>query len=116
MVHVGPVTDLSFPAGVEAIADLAPVDDGTGPGWLVLDAGGVISRWDLAAGTCRAVATASVPQEPDHQAWGGHYLRRRLHVSASARFAAVVNDYGRLGEVIDLRAGRLEIGSPEGTR
>lgn len=87
MVQVGPVTDAGFPAGIEAIADLAPVDDEAGPGWLVLDAGGVISRWDLAAGTCRMLATASVPAEP------GHDLRRRRHVAASGLFAAVVNDY-----------------------
>jgi len=107
MVHVGPVTEVSFPAGVEAITDLAPVSDGAGPSWLVLDGGGVISRWNPAAGTCSALAAASVPDEPGHQAWCGHELRRRLHVAASARFAAVVNDYGRLGEVIDLRAGRV---------
>jgi hypothetical protein len=107
MVQVGPVTDAGFPSGIEAIADLAPVDDEAGSGWLVLDAGGVISRWDLAAGTCTTLAATSVPPEPGHQAWCGHDLRRRLHVSASGLFAAVVNDYGRLGEVIDLRAGRV---------
>ena len=107
MLQVGPVTDAGFPAGIDAIADLAPVDDEAGPGWLMLDAGGIISRWDLAAGTCQALAAASVPGEPGHQAWCGHDLRRRLHVAASGMFAAVVNDYGRLGEVIDLRAGRV---------
>jgi hypothetical protein len=114
MVQVGPVTDVGFPAGIEAIADLAPVDDGAGPGWLVLDAGGMVSRWDRAAGTCRVLATASVPGEPGHQAWCGHDLRRRLHVSASGLFAAVVNDYGRLGEVIDLRAGRVTMALDNG--
>ena len=114
MVQVGPVTDAGFPAGVEAIADLAPVDDEAGWGWLVLDAGGVISRWDLAAGTCRALAAASVPGEPGHQAWRGQDLRRRLHVSASGLFAAVVNDYGRFGEVIDLRAGRVTMALDNG--
>jgi hypothetical protein len=107
MVHVGPVTDAGLPAGMGPITDLAPVDDETGLGWLVLDADGMIARWDLASGTCRPLATASVPGEPDHQAWCGHNVRRRLHVSASALFAAVVNDYGRFGEVIDLRTGRV---------
>ena len=64
MVQVGPATEVGFPAGMAAIADLAPVDDAAGTGWLVLDAAGVISRWDLAAGTCRALVTASVPGEP----------------------------------------------------
>ena len=107
MVHIGPVTEVGFPAGITAIADLAPLDQEAGPGWLVLDAGGVISRWDRPAGPCTALAMASVPAEPDNQAWGGHELRRRLHVSAGARFAAVVNDYGRLGEVIDLHTGQV---------
>ncbi|HEV2377768.1 MAG TPA: hypothetical protein VGS19_37100 [Streptosporangiaceae bacterium] len=78
-----------------------------GSAWLVLDADGVISRWDLARGTCTEVATASVPAEPGHRPWCGHELRRRLHAAASGRFAAVVNDFGRLGEVIDLRDGRV---------
>jgi hypothetical protein len=114
MAQVGPVTSVSFPAGMEAIADLAPVEDEAGPGWLILDAGGVISRWDPAAGTCMALATASVPEEPDHLAWCGHELRQRLHASGSARFAAVVNDYGRLGEVIDLRAGQVTMSLDNG--
>lgn len=114
MVEVGPVTAVAFPTGIDAVVDLAPVDDEAGAGWLVLDAGGVISRWDPAAGTCRVLAAASVPGEPDHQAWCARELRRRLHVSASALFAAVVNDYGRFGEVIDLRAGRVTMALDNG--
>lgn len=107
MVRTEPVTVVDFPADIGAIADLAPVCDKAGVGWLVLDAEGVISRWDLAKTRATAVARASVPGEPDHQAWLGHELRRRLHVSRSGCFAAVVNDYGRFGEVIDLRDGRV---------
>ena len=111
---MGAVSDAGFPAGLEAIADIAPVDDEAGPGWLVLDAGGVISRSDLAAGTCRALAAASVPAEPGHVAWCGLDLRRRLHVSDFVLFAAVVNDYGRLGEVIDLQTGRVTMALDNG--
>lgn len=74
---------------------------------------GVVGRRDLAAGTCGALAAASVPAEPGHQAWSGHDLRR-LHVSASGLFAAVVNDYGRLGEVIDVRSGQLTMALDNG--
>ena len=112
--ETGPVTIAGFPVGLGTIADLAPVYDQAGLGWLVLDADGVISRWDLAESTRTAVATASVPEEPDHQAWCGHELRRRLHVSGSGLFAAVVNDYGRFGEVIDLRAGRVTMALDNG--
>jgi hypothetical protein len=114
MVQLGPVTAIGFPPGIGAIADLAPVDDEAGTGWLVLDANGLISRWDPAAGTCTALATASVPEEPDHQAWCEHELRRRLHVSAAGLFAAVVNDYGRFGEVIGLRAGPVTMALDNG--
>lgn len=79
-----------------------------------MDPDGVISRWNLAEGTCAAMARASVPGELGHQAWDGHELRRRLHVSGSGLFAAVVNDYGRFGEVIDLRAGRVTMALDNG--
>jgi hypothetical protein len=114
MVEVGPVTDAGFPAGVQAAADLAPVADEAGPGWLVLDAAGVISRWDQAAGTCVALAATSVPLEAGDRAWCGRDLQRRLHASASGLFAAVVNDYGRFGEVIDLRAGQVTMALDNG--
>lgn len=34
-------------------------------------------------------------------------LRRRLHASSCGDFAAVANDYGRHGQVLDLRSGRV---------
>lgn len=114
MVETGPVTAVGFPAGVGALADLAPFHDEAGLAWLVLDDDGVISRWDLAEGTATTVATATVPGEPGHQAWCGHELQRRLHVSGSGLFAAVVNDYGRFGEVIDLRAGQVTMALDNG--
>jgi hypothetical protein len=74
----------------------------------------VISRWDVAAGTCAAVAATSAPAEAGHKAWDGHELRRRLHVGGSGLFAAVVNDYGRFGEVIDLRSGQVTMALDNG--
>jgi len=107
MDEAGRVTDDNLPAGVAGVVDLAPVTGEEGPAWLVLDADGLISRWDPATGRCASLAATSVPDEPGHRPWDGHELRWRLHGSRSGRFAAVVNDYGRFGEVIDLRSGRV---------
>lgn len=47
--------------------------------------------------------------EPDHQPWCGHRLRRRLHACPLGRFAAVVDDYGHHGQVIDLQTGTVTL-------
>jgi hypothetical protein len=105
--EIGPVIESNLPANAGVVADMTPVAQAPGGDWLMLGKDGVISRWDLAEGTCIAVGRTSVPGEPDHAAWAGHRLRRRLHVSGTGRFVAVVNDYGRFGQVIDLEAGRV---------
>lgn len=105
----GEVREIPVPKGVGEVADLAPVSDGVRPVWLALDADGVISRWDLAAGVHEPLATTTLTAEQDREPWAGHRCRRRLHASANGMFAAVVNDYGRLGEVIDLRTGRTTL-------
>ena len=79
--------------------------DGTRPVWLLLAEDGRIGRFDAVSGAWDLLARASVPDEPDHEPWAGHRLRRRLHACPSGRFAAVVNDYGHHGQVIDLRTG-----------
>ncbi|MFI5707910.1 hypothetical protein [Kribbella sp. NPDC051620] len=99
------VQELSVPSDLGLIADLVPVDDGDRPVWLVLGEDGRISRWDLATGEHVSVGTTTVPAEPDREPWAGHELRRHLHASGDGSFAAVVNDYGRFGEVLDLRTG-----------
>jgi hypothetical protein len=53
------------------------------------------------------LAESSVPAEPDVLPWAGRALRRRLHASARGEFAAVVNDHGRRGQVLDLATGRV---------
>jgi hypothetical protein len=105
----GEVREIPVPKGVGEVADLAPVSDGGRPVWLVLDAGGAVSRWDMAAGVHEPVAATTLTTEQDREPWAGHRCRRRLHASANGMFAAVVNDYGRLGEVIDLRTGRTTL-------
>lgn len=55
------------------------------------------------------VARTSVRLEPHHKPWNRRVLKRRLHSSKRGEFAAVVNDYGRYGQVIDLRFGKVTI-------
>ncbi|MCE3033095.1 hypothetical protein [Streptomyces sp. CMSTAAHL-2] len=105
----GGVREVPVPAGVGEIADLAPVSGDRRPVWLVLGADGTIGRWDMTAGVHEPVAATSLATEPDREPWAGHRCRRRLHASGDGMFAAVVNDYGRYGEVIDLRTGRATL-------
>lgn len=92
---------------VGAVVDWTPVRAGASSSWLLLTADGRVARWDADTGAATALATHSVPDEPDHRPWPGAELRRRLHASDDARSAAVVNDHGRLGQVLDLVAGRV---------
>lgn len=101
------IIEVAFPAEVGVAVDVAPLVDGDRSTWLVLDADDRIGRWDLTAGSYRHLATATVPSEAGRQVWNGRTLRRRLHAAADGTFAAVVNDYGRFGEVLDLRSGRV---------
>ena len=63
---------------------------------------GVITYWSN-------LARADVDPEAAHQPWCNHVLRRRLHSSPNGDFAAVVNDYGRYGQIIDLRNGKITL-------
>lgn len=96
-------------------ADLAPAHGEGGSVWLLLTADGDIGRFDADSGDWRILARASVPREPDRRPWAGHELRRRLHASPRGNFAAVVNDYGRHGQVIDLRTGVVTLTLDGGT-
>lgn len=99
----GTVLRTTLPEPLRGLLDLAPA---AGRGWLVLTAGMRVARFDADGGAFELLASADVPGEPDHEPWAGHELRRRLYGSADGRFAAVVNDYGHHGAVIDLRTGR----------
>lgn len=102
---LGPITETTIPGEVGAVIDAAPIHAGNRSSWLLLSESGAIHHLDAGTGDIRQLAVAQVPAEPEHQAWTGHALRRRLHASRDGRFAAVVNDYGRHGRVIDLTTG-----------
>lgn len=106
------LADTPLPTGV---ADLAPVTAGSRPVWLLLSEDGQIGQFDADSGSWDPVAQTTVPTEPDRKPWAGHRLRRRLHGDPAGNFAAVVNDYGHYGQVLDLRTGRVTLTLHGGT-
>jgi hypothetical protein len=100
------VADVPLPV---AAAGLAPVAAGSRPVWLLLADDGQIGRLDAGSGEWHPLARATVPAEPGHEPWAGRRLRRRLYADPAGDFAAVVNDYGHHGQVIDLRTGEVTL-------
>ncbi|HCT75313.1 MAG TPA: hypothetical protein DGT23_01705 [Micromonosporaceae bacterium] len=96
------IVDTQLPV---AVVDFAVVDASTESVWLLLDDSGRIGRFHADADSWEVLAQCTVPDEPDHEPWAGRQLRRRLHVSRDGRFAAVVNDFGHHGQVLDLHTG-----------
>ena len=73
-------------------------------GWLLLTEDGSITRFDEESGACRRLASTNVPAEVSE--WRNP-VRRRMHVSRDGDFAAVLNDYARYGQLVDLRSGQV---------
>jgi hypothetical protein len=97
---------------VDVPLTVAPVDLAAIPSerrslWLLLTSDDQIVRLDAGTGTTTALAQATVAAEADDDP--RRPPRRRLHASADGRFAAVVNDYGQHGQVIDLHTGRATL-------
>jgi hypothetical protein len=88
------LTTVPLPAGAGAVADLAPVG---GSRWLVLGRDGRVGRWDPWSGNYVDLIDSTVPDAGT----------LRLHADPGGRFAAVVQDRGRTGAVLDVDAGRV---------
>jgi hypothetical protein len=102
-------TVVDGPLPVAAI-DFTPVAGESGSVWLLLDADGHIGRFDADTAQWSPLAQATVPvEEPEPQPWAGRRPSRRLHASLRGDFAAVVNDFGQYGQVIDLRTGEMTV-------
>jgi hypothetical protein len=100
------IVQWQLPDEVREVIDLVPFGTNDWSTWLVLTVDGKVAVVGPDERRCTVLATVDLLAEPDHQPWNGHVLRRRLHASACGRFAAIVNDYGRFGQVVDLdRAG-----------
>ena len=87
------------------LIDLAPAD--ALRRWYGLCADGTIVLFSTDWATAGPVATAPLVDEPDRTPWTGHTLRRRLHMAPSGRFAAMANDYGRFGVVVDVESNAV---------
>lgn len=99
--------ETAIPKHVGLIVDIAPVACAGRSVWLMLADSGVLTRFDADTGDIARIAFVDVPPETDHKPWAGRVLRRRLHASDNVDFAAVVNDYGRYGSVVDLASGQV---------
>jgi hypothetical protein len=99
---------IQVPAGAGRVADLAglPPHAGAHDVFLLLGTDGALTRWsprdDPSGARMERLARVSIPQSTAE--WGPPGVR--LHVSRCGRFAAVVQDYGQYGAVVDLATGR----------
>lgn len=91
------------------VADIAPINHSLQSEWMVLAGDGEIFRFNAETNDFVRVAGTSVPSEPDRAPWRDHILRRRLHASNRGEFIAIVNDYGRYGQVIDTQTGQVTL-------
>ena len=89
------------------VLDIAPLHDENRSVWLVLASDGRLFRWVTCGGESELVAHIEIPSEPVHDSFNGRTLAPRLHAAPNGQFAAVVNDYGRYGRIIDLRTGKI---------
>jgi hypothetical protein len=94
-----------LPLQLDDLTDVAPVHDATVSTWLALTADGRIAELAPDADRVTVLANIEITSETDHTPFMGKVLRPRLLVSACGRFAAVVHDYGRYGQVVDLARG-----------
>jgi len=99
------VSTSPLPSRASTVVSIAPVAAQPGV-WLLLNHKGKIIRWDADAGRASTRAHCAVPDDSDRRAWMRHQAGPRLHSSADGRFAAVVNDFGRHGAVVDLTTGK----------
>lgn len=100
-----------IPRELGRIADIAPIPKESSNIWLMLAENGGLFRLDVSNGEWAKLESASkLPEvEVDRPAFLGHTLRRHLYTSPRGEFAAVVNDYGRYGQVIDLATGKITL-------
>lgn len=103
------VVKTEIPNNDGTIVDIAPVNQESQSIWLILAEDGGLLRFDAHNGRSELIGRIQLPSEAARDSFKGHALTRRLHVSNDGEFAAVVNDYGQHGQVIDLRSGRITL-------
>jgi hypothetical protein len=98
-----------IPLEIGEILDFSPINNANTSEWLLLSDNRVITHFDADKLTWKCVASLKLIAETDHNSWRDLQLRERLHVSDCGRFAAVVNDYGKRGQVIDIHKGAVTL-------
>lgn len=99
----------NLPEEFGKIVDISPFLAEGRSFWLLLAEDGMITQFDVNTGVWKRLACVRLAPEPEHEPWCGHIMKRRLHSSPGGDFAAIVNDYGRNGQIIDLRSGRVTL-------
>ncbi|WP_405435362.1 hypothetical protein OG373_01935 [Streptomyces avidinii] len=101
----GIVETTALPDEAGKVLDIAPTNDGI----VLLCEDGRILRRHIESGRCTEVARSTITVPADAEPWCGRTQTLRLHASRDGAFAAVVIDYGRTGEVIDLSTGAVTL-------
>ena len=98
----------ALPVQAGRIVDITPIE-GTGSStWLMLAEDGRLIRWNAGTLEWTDVAVCSLTSEAyPGRRW--YEPKRRLHASPRSDFAAIVNDYGQYGQIIDLRSGKVTL-------
>jgi hypothetical protein len=98
-----------IPKEAGKIIDVSPINTEGCSVWLLLADDGAVTQFDADTGEWKRLACACLAPEPEHKPWCGRILKGRLHASSGGEFAAIVHDYGRYGQIIDLRTGRVTL-------
>ena len=101
--------EFEIPKELGRIVDIAPVNKKSQPIWLMLTEGGNLFRVNTSGRDWARVGSAMPPSGSEREPLADDKLRKHLHASRGGEFAAVVNDYGRYGQVIDLRSGNVTL-------
>ena len=97
----------AIPGECGRVLDVAPLNGENRSVWLVLASDGRLFHLAADGGESELIAHVEIPSEPVQDPFNGHTLGPRLHAAPNGQFAAVVNDYGRYGRIIDLRTGNV---------
>jgi hypothetical protein len=99
-----------LPRECRRIVDIAPLQQERRSIWLLLTEDGGLHRFEADTGTSQLLCSEILPpHESNPHPYRNKPIRPRLHAYAHGEFAALVNDYGCHGSVIDLRSGKITL-------
>ncbi len=112
-IHPAPfnsaLSEAVIPSECGKIVDIAPVNQESRSTWLMLAQDGTLFRFDAQDRRAEVVGSVQIPFEAASAPFAGHTRKLHLYASQGGEFAAVVNDYGRYGQVIDLQSGKVTL-------